>query len=240
MNVYSLFICNKVIRIESECGRFIRFCRGYIIQEPAPEPDYIITVSESEISAQRGMSISYGIDLLEGFIILRKLSRYLLETERTLFMHGSVVVYNNCAYMFTADSGVGKTTHSRLWTSNIKDAYILNGDKPFVSTGEDVVAWGSPWCGFERYNRNEGVQLKAICLLQRAEANSMSEISFKEALPLLARHTGVPNSYQDNERIYIMEGLYSLAKNVKFYRFFMNNFKDDAFITSYKVLSKLE
>ena len=38
MLTYSLFICNKVIRIQNECGKFIRFCRGYIIQEPAPAP----------------------------------------------------------------------------------------------------------------------------------------------------------------------------------------------------------
>ena len=56
MSTYSLSICNKVIRIESECGKFIRFCKGYIIQEPAPEPDYTITVSRSEINLQRYIS----------------------------------------------------------------------------------------------------------------------------------------------------------------------------------------
>ena len=56
MLTYSLFICNKVIRIQNECGKFIHFCRGYIIQEPAPDPDYTIFVSKSEIDEQMKLS----------------------------------------------------------------------------------------------------------------------------------------------------------------------------------------
>ena len=239
MFVYSLFICNRVIRIESEYGKFIRLCKGYIIQEPAPEPDITITVTKSEIIAQQHMSSTYGMDMLEGFVILRKLANYLLENDRTLFMHGSVVAYNNSAYMFTAKSGVGKTTHSRLWVSNLDGAYILNGDKPFISTGKQIMAWGSPWCGSERYNRNAGVPLKAICLVERAEKNSISEISFKEALPTLARQTGDPNTKQGSTWIHMMEAMYCLGQKVKVYRFLMNNLADDAFATSYQVLSQI-
>ena len=241
MSTYSLFICNKVIRIESECGNFVRQCRGYIVKEPAPEPDYIISVSHSDIYDLKKRSASYGfygMDMLEGFVILRKLAEQLLVDERTLFVHGSVVAYKDSAYLFTADSGVGKTTHSRLWTSNLNDAYILNGDKPFISTNEKVIAWGSPWCGSERYGRNEGVELKAICLLQRADTNAIFEISPEEALPILARQTGDPNCRQDT-RLYIIEGLYNIAKKVRFYKFEMNNFAEDAFATSYQALTKL-
>ena len=240
MYTYSLYICDKVIRIESECGKFIRNCRGYIIQEPAPKPDYIITVSESEIIAQKALSVSYGMNMHEGFVILRKLADLLLERERTIVMHGSVVAYKDSAYMFTAESGTGKTTHSRLWTSNLKEAFILNGDKPFISTKDSIRAWGTPWCGSERYNKNRGIQLKAICLLQRAEKNAISEISFEEALPFLAQQTGIPNIENARAKIWIMEALYNIAKGIKFFRFAMNNFEDNAFLTSYTVLSKLD
>ena len=239
MHIYSLFICNKVIRVESEYGGFIRFCRGFIIKEPAPDPDYVITVSQSEIASRGSASESYGMDMREGFVILRKLSDHLLEDERTLFMHGSVVAYGDSAYMFTAESGVGKTTHSRLWLSNLADAYILNGDKPFISTKGETIAWGSPWCGSERYNRNKGVPLKAICLLERADKNNIVKIPFEQALPILARQTGDPNTRRSDSWIHIMEGLYNLRERVTFYRFQMNNFAEDAFLTTYQELSKL-
>lgn len=237
---YSLYICNKVIRIHNEVGKFVRFCKGYIIQEPAPNPDYIITVSKSEIDAQRDLFPDYGIDMLEGFVVLRKLADYLLEDEKAILMHGSVVAYRDSAYLFTAKSGVGKTTHSRLWTSNLKEAYILNGDKPFISTKENIVAWGSPWCGSERYNKNRGVQLKAICLLERAEKNSITEMSFEEALPLLAIQTGNIGYFNSSSRIHIIEALYRIRDRVKIYKFKMNNFEDDAFLTSYQALSELD
>ncbi len=240
MLTYSLYICNKVIRIHNEVGKFVRLCKGYIIQEPAPKPDYVITVSKSEIDAQRSLSPNYGIDISEGFVILRKLANYLLEDEKAIVMHGSVVAYRDSAYMFTAKSGVGKTTHSKLWISNVDGAYILNGDKPFISTKENIVAWGTPWCGSERYNKNRGVQLKAICLLERAEKNSITEMSFEDALPILANQTGNMNCYDSSSRIHIMEALYRIRDRIKIYKFKMNNFEDDAFLTSYQVLSKLD
>lgn len=240
MLTYSLYICNKIIRIQNEYGRFVRFCKGYIIKEPAPEPDYSISVTRAEIDNQRRLAPEYGIDMQEGFVILRKLSNYLLEDARAIYVHGSVVAYRNSAYMFTADSGTGKTTHSRLWTSNLKDSYILNGDKPFITTRDSIMAWGSPWCGSERYNRNTGVQLKAVCFLERAEKNSITEISFEDALPLLARQTGNTDDTYSTSRIHIMEALYSLGKQVRFYKYYMNNFEEDAFETTYNALTKCD
>ena len=235
---YSLYICNKIIRINSEHGKFIRFCGGYIIQEPAPDPDIVIDVYKKDIYKYTNSSGQYSFDLREGFVILKKLSEYLLRNEGTVFMHGSVVAYKNSAFMFTAKSGVGKTTHSRLWLSNLKDAFIVNGDKPFISSKGDIVAWGSPWCGAERYNRNIGVPLKAICLVERAENNSIREISFKEALPLLALQVGNPNNENDAFRPIILDALYSILRRIKLYRFKMNNYKEDAFATSFQELSR--
>lgn len=240
MFTYSLYICDKIIRIYSEHGKFIRFCRGYIIQEPAPEPDITIYIHEDEVHECVKASTEYGVDMMEGFVILRKLSEYLLEKDKTIFVHGSVVAYKNSAFMFTANSGVGKTTHSRLWLSNLSDAFILNGDKPFISTEEEIKAWGSPWCGSERYNKNIGVPLKAICLVERAENNSIKEISFEDALPRLSIQVGNPNIKNDAYRPMILGALYSLREKIKFYDFKMNNCKEDAFETSYQVLSGLE
>lgn len=239
MQAFSLYICDKIIRIETECGQFLRFCKGYLIKEPAPDPDYVITITFEEIEAQRLLSGSCGLGMLEGFVILNKLAGLLLVNEGILFMHGSVVAVDNAAYMFTAVSGVGKTTHSRLWLSNLSNAYILNGDKPFISTKKDVFAWGSPWCGAERYNKNKGVELKAICIMERANNNSISEISFEEALPVLSSQTGVPNRDIYKSQICILEALNRLNGKVRFYHHQVNNFKEDAFCSTYNVLSKL-
>ena len=75
--------------------------------------------------------------------------------------------------------------------------------------------------------------------LHHPEKNSITEIGFEEALPLLARHTGNADYLYSSSRIHIMEALYSIGKKLKFYNFSINNFADDAFMTSYNVLSKL-
>ena len=238
--MFSLYICDKVIRIEEERGSFLRFCRGYVVKEPAPEPDLVIRVTEKEIDAQRLASKIEWVPVLSGFVIGRKLAKHFLEAESMLFIHGSVVAYHNSSFMFTAPSGTGKTTHSLLWTNNLPDAYILNGDKPFVSTGEIIRAWGSPWCGSERYNRNEGVELKAICFLERSEKNRIVEISDEEAIPMLALQIADPDPDDYRTKIWIMKGLERLCGRVKFYRYEMNNLaEEEAFHTTYDVLSKL-
>ena len=46
-------------------------------------------------------------------------------------LHSSAVVADGKAYLFTADSGTGKSTHTQLWPRMFGDrAYILNDDKP--------------------------------------------------------------------------------------------------------------
>lgn len=240
MRPYSLYICDKVIRIEEEMGSFLRFCRGYIVKEPAPAPDFTISVSKDEIIRQLQLSESNWEDQLCGEIIARKLAMLLLKNERCLFIHGSVVAFDNSSILFTAPSGVGKTTHTQLWVKYLPEAYILNGDKPFVTTEGKIVAWGSPWCGSEHFNRNEGKELKAICFLERANRNRIMEISADEAIPLLAFQTGDPDPSDYRTKIWMMEGLARLRGRVKFFRYEMNNLKEEeAFHTTYDVLSKL-
>ena len=48
-------------------------------------------------------------------------------------MHGAVIEYEGNGYMFSADSGTGKTTHILLWRKFLGDKVkIVNGDKPFL------------------------------------------------------------------------------------------------------------
>ena len=48
-------------------------------------------------------------------------------------MHAAVVAVDGVAYIFTAPSGTGKTTHTMLWKKHFGDrAVIVNGDKPLI------------------------------------------------------------------------------------------------------------
>ena len=239
MRPYSLYICDKIVRVEEEFGTFRYFCKGYLVKEPAPYVDYSIKITKEDIDKQRIISGPWTKDDLCGYVLLKKIAKLFLKDERTIFVHGSVVAYKNSAFMFTAPSGTGKTTHSLLWTKYMPDAYILNGDKPFITTQNGICAWGAPWSGAEHFNRNEGVELKAICFLKRAEKNRIVEISDIEAISMLVRQTGDPDPSDYHTKIWMMEGLNQLRGRVKFYRYEMNNYAEDAFRTTFEVLSRL-
>ncbi len=58
-------------------------------------------------------------------------------------MHGAAVAVDDKCYIFTAPSGTDKTTHAMNWLRAVLEAYIVNGDKPFVDVNNKLV-YGSP------------------------------------------------------------------------------------------------
>ena len=145
-------------------------------------------------------------------------------------MHGSVVAVDNEAYMFTALSGTGKSTHTNLWLKNIPGSFIVNGDKPLLQVSDRTYICGTPWAGKERLQTNTTVPLKAIVLLERGEKNEITEVSFQEALPILLTQT---HRNADREHMFKTLGLLQkTAETVRFYRL-KCNMEDEAALVAY-------
>ncbi len=131
---------------------------------------------------------------LESLAIYRDISRKILDFNGFI-LHASIIEKDGVGYAFSAKSGTGKTTHSRLWLEKFPDAEIINGDKPLVRIMEDkVFAYGTPWCGKEGYNVNEKVPLKALCFIERAQNNSICEIPKEEAVKRIFSQLVIPSS----------------------------------------------
>lgn len=92
---------------------------------------------------------------------------------RTLEMHASVIVHNGRAYLFTARSGTGKSTQSRMWLESVDGAKLLNDDNPIVRVLEDgeVRVYGSPWSGKTHCYINENYPAGAFVQIVRAPHN---------------------------------------------------------------------
>lgn len=101
----------------------------------------------------------------------------------TLEMHSSVTVNSGRAYMFLAESGTGKSTHSRMWLENIPGSELLNDDNPIVRVSEDgsVTVYGSPWSGKTPCYRNASAPLGAMVLIRRSPVNAITPLSELEA-----------------------------------------------------------
>ena len=85
----------------------------------------------------------------------------------TMLVHSSALIYNGGAYLFSADSGVGKSFHTRLWLKAFGDkVHIMNDDKPVVRLYDDhAVAYGTPFDGGSGIALNESFPLEAIVFI---------------------------------------------------------------------------
>ena len=122
------------------------------------------------------------------------------------------------AYLFTAKSGTGKSTHTRLWRKYLgKKAVMVNDDKPLLKiTEEGVTAYGTPYNGKHRLGADMSVPLKAICVLTRAEYNYIIPVSRGEVYHMLVQQTYRPADIMLMQKTLSL--LDKLADNVMLYR----------------------
>ena len=106
---------------------------------------------------------------LEELAIYRQIAEQAPERGVLLF-HGSAVAVDGQTYLFTAKSGTGKSTHTRLWRQRFGDrALMVNDDKPLLRfTETEVLVCGTPWNGKHHLSAPVQLPLKALCVLMRS------------------------------------------------------------------------
>lgn len=102
----------------------------------------------------------------------------------TMLLHSSAIVFDGKAYLFSAQSGIGKSTHTRLWQQAFGEKVsVINDDKPAVRVlNSKAVAYGTPFDGGSGIAENISAPLKAIVFLERGEQNSVRRATTEEIL----------------------------------------------------------
>lgn len=199
---FTIRLAEKNIRIESRYRRVYDQCRHYLMQNVQPDLwVFPMPLTEASVSAAsetgadgknglwrlfpketREMEPSQLVQLAESIQVFQEIVERLIPSGYML-MHGAVVARDGYGYMFTARSGVGKTTRVQRWLEAYPDSVVVNGDKPLmqVREGKLPLAYGSPWCGKEGWNTNMSVPLRAIFLLERSEENRIERITEAQA-----------------------------------------------------------
>ncbi len=110
--------------------------------------------------------------------------RRLISEFDGMMIHSSAVVVDDQAYLFSAASGTGKSTHTGKWLELFGDkAYILNDDKPAIRVIDgDIYAYGTPWSGKYDISVNKKIRVKGICFLERGENNEIRRVYGQEAI----------------------------------------------------------
>ena len=229
MREFQITLAGQPLGIRSMYDEVFHLCREYLSE--TPELSFHIETKPEDIRFEQEKSlreaalegkpaILYPAPYLETLVVYRKIAARMPEYD-TWLMHGSAVAVGEEAFLFTAASGTGKTTHTRLWLEQIPGAYVVNGDKPLLRIRDGLFeVCGTPWSGKENMNRNVTVPLRAICFLHRGAENRIEEISFRDAAPHLLQQSfrcSNPSVMQKT-----MTLVRSLGDCVRFYRLFCN------------------
>jgi len=225
-------IAGRCIKIESIYEEVHKLCVDYRLCDREAEADFTVTSTQADIDYERersaredekeGIAIRHYADsYLETLAVYRKIAEQLL-TYDTLLFHGSVIAVDGRGYLFTAKSGTGKSTHTRLWREYFGErAVMVNDDKPLLQITESgVMVYGTPWDGKHRLSSNVVVPLQAICILNRGEENRVEEITAREAYALCLQQTHRPTSAEGMMRTLPL--LDRLLKGTRIFRLYCN------------------
>lgn len=109
-----------------------------------------------------------------------------------LSFHGVLMESNRKGIILSAASGVGKTTHARLWR-DLSDALILNGDRTICRETDGIwTGFGMPWCGSSGEHINRCVPVSAIVALEQGSENRAELLNGPEALGAVMPHLLYP------------------------------------------------
>ena len=116
----------------------------------------------------------------------------LAESKGMYAIHSASVLYKEKAWLFSAPSGTGKSTHASLWTT-YSDAIDINGDLNLIGILNGIpTVFGIPWCGTSEIFSNRNYPLGGVVFLKQAPESSIEKLNFEKALVTLSRRTISP------------------------------------------------
>lgn len=170
-------IAGLPVGLETEAPYILRQCAPFVTDAA---PIFTVRASAEEIAAEQAL-VPCQPAMAEFVCLYRAIAERLPDCERFV-LHGATIQMDGKAYIFTAKSGTGKSTHISLWRQRYGDAVrIVNGDKPIIWKQNGVwLACGTPWCGKEGLTSTDCVPVAGLCLLERAAGNSIRPATSKE------------------------------------------------------------
>ena len=220
MATFSMKIAGHTAAVTSLFESTPQYFRSYLTDDL---PEFSIAVTREDISFEQADLLDeayrdgfkprvFTDPFLERAAIQRAFAEFLFDYDILLF-HGSAIAVDKEGYLFTAHSGTGKSTHTRLWKQVFgQRAVMVNDDKPFLELRDGAV-WlhGSPWSGKHGLDANICVPLKGLCILERGAENHIRRADAEEALPMLQKQAYRPLSREKDPAFLQLISLLSVS-----------------------------
>lgn len=191
---FNLDISDMIFSVSCVYSSTKRFCEKFVTEQ---QGQIFVSVTQKDIDdeRERAMERDSGMDPglrtcsdahLEIVALLRKIAD-VITCHNRVFMHGSAICVDGKAYIFTALSGTGKSTHTKLLRQLLGDrCEMVNDDKPFLYEKEgQFYVCGTPWMGKHRIGEKIIKPLAGIFFLRRSENNELSILPADAALTLM-------------------------------------------------------
>ena len=216
-----------------DCGRTfaVRSCKYRV---PCGRPEFTITLPEEELRMceEEAPAPRY----VHEYLLSGTKFYFGLIRRHGMLLHSSAVVKDGKAYLFTANSGVGKSTHTGYWLELFPDAYILNDDKPAIRCFDDgIYVYGTPWSGKHDISRNEKVRLGGIAVVERADSNFIEPMPPASAAVKILSQT--VRKIREERMVELLTTLDRVLREVPVYRLGCINDKSAAEVSSRVMLS---
>lgn len=178
-------IADVVIEMEQNCSETAHWYQPYVY-EGEEEPVFSISPNQKRMDylVENGVDISVGD--AENMVLCTDFNRNLMKYYGS-YIHSSALLFDGKAYLFSANSGVGKSTHTKKWIERFGDrAVIINDDKPsFRFIDGKCIIYGTPFAGGTDVQKNVSAELGALVFIERSEENYLEKIPVSKAIALL-------------------------------------------------------
>lgn len=205
------------------------------VAESSPEA-ILLSVTNAEIEEVRERTPLLDDEMREYMLMGKKYYDALVEHDG-MMLHASAVVVDGLAYLFSAPSGTGKSTHTSLYLKRFGErAYILNDDKPAIRVVDGkAYAYGTPFSGKYDISENRRVPIAGIAFIERSETNSIEPMPGARVVFSLLNQTSRPESPELYMRM--LRNLDAILQYVPVYTL-RCNMDDTASAVSYDAMQK--
>lgn len=237
MYEFIIEVAGVKVLVKSRYEQTRQYMQDYIVDSDSYDLCSSVTDEEIDKAAEEAIGIAHRYHV-ETTALYRPIAEAMPFYNGFVF-HGASISYQGKAYLFTAPSGTGKSTHISLWKKYLgEEVKIVNGDKPIITaTDGKVLIHGTPWSGKERWQKNTSAELSAICLVMRGSENKIEKVDSGEILRDLIYQTYVPSNSES--LLKTLELLDAVLKSVPVYRLWCD-ISQDAVRCSFEGMTGLD
>ena len=231
---FKIKIANIVLQVNAFNESTKKYCEDFLSDE---EAKYTITLTKQDLENELHIQEDGKVYVSEEISALYRKIADLFVEQNIIVMHGSAFKVGSYAFIVTARSGVGKSTHVTLLKEYLgNELEYINDDKPLLEVKDnELMLYSSPWNGKERRGNDIHAPLKSIIFLDRGITNTYRHIDNKEEIYFkLLSQVYLPKDKSKREKALKIVDI--LLKKLSFYEINVNTDISSASMTSERII----